>query len=64
MPNYTNSLQLFRNFFRNRLTDSSLNERVKNVFDFYEDFIGVKEVRKTQQSVLNVCLLLINLNLS
>ena len=28
--------------------------RVKNIFDFYEDFIGVKEVRKTQEEVLQV----------
>lgn len=54
MPNYSNSLSIFRHYLRNRLTNSSVNDRIKKVFDFYEDFIGIKEVRKTQESVLNV----------
>jgi hypothetical protein len=58
MPNFTNSLSLFRNYTKNRLKNS-LNNKYKKVIDFYEDFIGLKEVRKTQENVLKVCIIIV-----
>ena len=40
--------------FGNNLRNFSINERIRKWYDFYEDFIGVKEVRKTQEAVLKV----------
>lgn len=54
MPNFTNSLFLFRNYLKNRLKNSFINNKYKKGIDFYEDFIGLKEVRKTQENVLKV----------
>ena len=45
------SLNQFKNF---RFTNLSLNENVKKAIDFYEEALGIKEVKKTQESVLKV----------
>lgn len=54
MPSYVPQFHLFRQVIRNKLSKFTLNERVKKVFDVYEDVLGIKEVRKTQESVLKV----------
>lgn len=43
-----------KQFVLNRLSSITLNHRVKKVLDFYEDFIGIKEIRKTQEQLLQV----------
>ncbi|CAG2106755.1 unnamed protein product [Medioppia subpectinata] len=46
------TIQSFAYHMRNRYQNFSFNQKLKNLYDFYEDFIGVKEVRKTQEAVL------------
>jgi hypothetical protein len=50
---YSN-IQSFGSHVRNGFKNFSINQKLRNLYDFYEDFIGVKEVRKTQEAVLKV----------
>ncbi len=61
IPNLKNSLSLYRNYLRNRLKNSVINNKYKKVVDFYEEFIGLKEVRKTQENVLKVCIIIVDI---
>lgn len=37
-----------------RLSRTSASDKFRQVYDKYEEFLGIKEVRKTQQNVLSV----------
>jgi hypothetical protein len=63
IPNLKNSLSLYRNYLRNRLKNSVINNKYKKVVDFYEEFIGLKEVRKTQENVLKVCINIVDIKI-